>query len=94
MTDYDIIRTACVKANPDAYEFGIPRLFRLADVLLALQDNEALGDYTNTDGYLTFLDYTDELPKTAWSWNLRNDDLSQQSPETLKFLAELLAPKE
>ena len=89
-TDYDIVREACIKANPDievgeeiAEENGMMRPIRLADVLLAIREKMPLGNIPMGHG-------TSVLNLMMQHWNLRTDDLSQQSPETLKFLADLL----
>jgi hypothetical protein len=99
MTDYDIIREACIKANPEivikatnhVQEIRRERPIRLADVLLAVRElNEAAyfkrihigpGGGSPVSG----------TEKICDDWDFRNDDLSQQSPETLKFLAYLVS---
>lgn len=55
------------------------RPIRLADVLLAMEKAGYRESFTS-------------LLDLEWSgcWNLRADSLSEQSPETLQFLAELL----
>lgn len=109
--DYDIVREACIKANPDVdycerrcyadIEYNRKvckdphhrRPMRLADVLLAmslkdkkfiLSDSSVAMDYK---GY-----FFDPISEESYGvqWNLPGDDLSKQSPETLKFLADLL----
>lgn len=80
------------------------RPIRLADVLLAIKER-----YKNTTGFFMnqygmFYQMIDELknPDSTDSllvkyktlgWNLRQDDLSLQSPECLAFLADLLGKK-
>jgi len=101
MTDLEIIRAACVKVkfpNPhleDRYlkELQETETFRLADVLLAIKEAEynylvsPFGEFWKivNGGNPAY-----EIEFCKVYWNLRNDDLSQQSPETLAFLANLL----
>jgi hypothetical protein len=73
------------------------RVIRLADVLLAMDDNaDIAGDYSvETDGTLMKRHppkgMTDEYwGYTKFRWNLRKDDLTEQSDECLSFLAQLL----
>lgn len=93
------IRAACIKANPEIEQRNITKIrnghgetidvhvddgrffrpIRLADVLLAMDEK--------ADGYISF---------TEWHffifhrWNLRTDDLTQQSPECIAFIHSLL----
>lgn len=63
-----------------------PRPIRLADVLLAIKKD---GFSLSSDGiFLENIDY--ETYKECGAWNLRKDDLNEQSEETINFLAELL----
>lgn len=104
MSDYEIVREACIKANRTelrvegpCLRFGgnhvcvhcnayIGRPIRLADVLLALNAATSRTPLfsINDDGTLS-----DDMTSKDF-WNLRGDDLTRQTPETLKFLAELL----
>ena len=152
MTDLEIIRKACVKANPsimdlvfgceikldnkknavlyyekggssfdgenteyyegalclyseegefltygDESEYKMPKIndieilgrpIRLADVLLAV------GFKTKKMNYFHSVDKEDHLCLGNWvdtvRWNLRKDSLTDQSPETINFLAEIL----
>lgn len=71
-----------------AKEYAIHPI-RLADVLLAIGDildetqtyKEKMGDY-----FVVGHDEKDEQLK----WNLKDDNLDNQSPETLEFIANLL----
>lgn len=62
------------------------RPIRLADVLrtIMVMKNNKRGTGKYAPSYLTI------LPELITSWDLTKDDLSLQSEETLKFLAELL----
>jgi hypothetical protein len=64
---------------------------RLADVLLAIasSDNEK---YTAISEFGHFLSLTDrmEVGDVNVCWNLRHDDLTQQSDECITFLADRL----
>lgn len=61
------------------------RPIRLADILLAISKtglvSSLLSCMVHKDGTFTCLDF---------SWNLKDDSLDQQSPETLAFLINLL----
>jgi len=123
----EVIRAACVKANPEIVElkFGcayrvknkpsplpyvvngeailqtiknldlqiIGRPVRLADVLLAI--NEKKKDWYAFDcaGYLLIREFGTsafELAGEPSPWNLRSDDLTLQSDDTINFLYELV----
>lgn len=79
MTHLETIRAAVIKANPEIKNrFGRP--IRLSDIVYALRER---------------IEYKDEeLLKLAGGdvchWNLLDDTLDHQSPETLAFLAQLL----
>lgn len=92
------IRAACIKANParkwtkevfgaysnsqgDTHDLPV----RLADVLLALYKNCTAGQWD--DALLALIDNQGGL----MTWNLRTDDLEQQSDETVAFIASLLS---
>jgi hypothetical protein len=97
MTDYDIIREACIKANPDKSWIkevvdidGDMVQPTLADVLLAIEFRKCPQIYYVADTGRFYQDEYDAPTRLPAAWNLRNDDLSKQSLETLKFLAELL----
>ncbi|MCB1392884.1 hypothetical protein [Nitrobacter sp.] len=96
----DLIRAACIEANPSdttlrdknswqglqiKREYGRP--VRLADVLLALEQSGDPQYAVNTTG--EFMRWGDT--PTGIRWNLRKDDLAEQSDECVAFLAELLA---
>lgn len=94
MTSLDLIREACVKANPEIVvwsptvnekERKAPRPIRLADVLLAIPEGFAL----DSQGYFCEGDYNGYVPN-GLKWNLRNDSLESQSKDTIKFIASLL----
>lgn len=86
-TPYDIVREACVKANPGAYEFGVPRDIRLSDVLLALSpQSTTYPDHTLIiRGRYLFID--------SITWDLTNDSLEwhrDNQPGTVSWLASLI----
>lgn len=72
------------------------REIRLADVLLAIQETPKVSKIV-IDDYGVFWDFNtlsnSTLQERPFFWNLKQDDLSLQSPETLDFLATLLSPK-
>lgn len=103
------IREACIKANPEKRESYLSegiwleaiRVFRLADVLLALSKTkysvhiEANGRLVaRTVGYSAAKPVVKkgvwEATRIACQYNLLQDDLSKQSEETIIFLASLL----
>jgi hypothetical protein len=105
MTNLDLIRQKCIEANPkiarrkvcDEEVCAIDLNIRLADVLLAVQKlgSEQLWIGASIrDGYACWLGVDDNNAIISFaedkSWNLREDDLTKQSPETLAFLADLL----
>lgn len=70
----------------------IGRPVRLADVLLAMLDNYMapnIGLGTGSDGDCLWW-FDKEHSKAAILWNLRADDLEQQSDETISFIHSLL----
>jgi hypothetical protein len=138
MSDYDIVREACIRSNPDIVELKdgciikiwwidylqdikngkdpdeitafcersmrdngyvdgyyrgviednvtgtieiLGRPIRLADVVLAITEIRDATKTEKIDWYYTHV--------AGW-WNLSTDDLSRQSPHTLKLLADLL----
>ena len=97
MKNLQIVRGAVIKANPEIMEIRVRKLckehgfgndkchciarqrpIRLADVLLAI--GEIRPDFLLAVGHLA-------------SWNLRKDNLEEQSEETINFLASLLEKK-
>jgi hypothetical protein len=98
----DLIRQRCIEANPGIrqckkYALGSveawDRPIRLADVLLAMP-KDAL-DYSmggvEDKQYVFQADRNPDDDLRIAYWNLREDDLSKQSEQTLTFLAELLS---
>lgn len=71
----------------------IGRPIRLADVLLAVDEIES-GYSIGTDGRFQYLDVDGNLEwctkPYAVSWNLKDNNLENQSEETLQFIADLL----
>lgn len=70
---------------------------RLADVLLAMRETDQSW-YVRCDGvFFKWEKFTEGggghhgVESTYIEWNLRTDDILKQPPETLKFLASLLA---
>lgn len=95
----EAIRQKCIEANQDkwtrsmqAREFPI----RLADVLLAMHGNRKSGQLFAVVGNgaiyeLSGGNFKEDADKPALaSWNLRQDDLEEQSPETIDFIANVL----
>jgi hypothetical protein len=97
------IREACIKANPEknwkGFKYGklgvINATCGLADVLLAIwKANPA--NRTNitveSSGQFIYITYDDAgaYKNAGPEWNLRKDDLTEQSDESLAFLADLL----
>jgi hypothetical protein len=78
----------------------------LADVLLAIEAKKKEGGITNLSNWyavntiglflenkikeITALKYAHPMISMLYSWNLRKDDLNEQSEETIGFLADLL----
>jgi hypothetical protein len=89
----DLIRQKCVGANPvkwkdwDTFEYAE---FRLADVLLAIQNTRVQLAFYGAD-QLWIVESKAGLPgRVSTKWNLPEDDLMGQSEETINFLYELL----
>lgn len=94
----EIIKQKCIAANPEIgtarAHWPFEREIRLADVLLAV---DVFRNGKNEHGYSvrhTGRIYEDDLNSVAKKqvgvWNLRADDLQEQSPETIEFLYSLL----
>lgn len=66
----------------------IGRPIRLADVLLAIGRRSDTWNISG-DGYFNILDVAQNWQRKA-SWNLRADSLSDQEPEIIDFIYELL----
>ena len=94
------IRERCIAANIDIVHGEVSectmchatntyrRPIRLADVLLAMP----LGVHLKTLGEMTRMvayDEDGELEGLEW-WDLTQDDLTKQSPETLAFIGKVL----
>lgn len=96
-TPYDIVREACVKANPEIIEFdkGFIHLFpertiHLADVLLAIKGKYMIGTLHKDGGFKNGREWFGEI---AWDWDLSHDSLEwhrDNQPETVEWLAGLL----
>lgn len=96
----EAIRAACIRANPEIVVnkhaqlikqdhsveyFEQCRSIRLADVLLAIGSGVRLEEQTSS-GELAI-----GIAGRGWTrWNLRKDDLAEQSDECIAFLADLL----
>lgn len=89
----EIIRQKCIAANPEIgtarAHWPFEREIRLADVLLAIphlkpRDHRNIvrgqAESAGNVGFMTVI----------CEWNLRADDLREQSPETIEFLHSLL----
>lgn len=101
MTLLQKIREKCIEANPEkvcphSATCKGPRcsVIRLADVLLAIGNMLVVVDCWG-NMYQLSMKLSDKLPKfdkknpTA-RWNLRRDNLEDQSPETLEFISKVL----
>lgn len=78
----------CIEANADEkdrYEIG-PRAVRLADVLLAIQKARG-GMWARHSGVFEVDQWVKDLLPM---YDLRKDDLTEQSDECVAFLAKLL----
>lgn len=72
---------------------AVIRTIRLADILLAIGEKIGLGgDVIAVDSDGTFHQENDvgDFSCKNVNWNLRQDDLTKQSPECIDFLSELL----
>ncbi len=86
------IRAACIKVNPEIQPpfFTHPshgRPIRLADVLLAIDTHVQFAFYFQNGDFIRYHD-----DKRLAHYDLRADDLTLQSPETITFLSEILNP--
>lgn len=99
MTNLEIIRKACIIANPDIqywnerWEQVEFREIRLADVLLALDINSTDKRWNiSVSSNLIRIERLGiiEFSDVVCIWELKNDNLELQSEETIKFLADLL----
>lgn len=84
----ETIRKACIAANPeivqpvyDGANTYIDRPIHLADVLLAMDERLDTPFFPDANEWELFLFH---------KWNLHKDTLTDQSDETLSFLAKLL----
>lgn len=98
----EIIREKCVLANPELEDRNMficdicdgpsfaDRPITLADVLFAISIEIEL--HHEPTRLMMRRGFGIEKEPTDWvSWNLRKDSLTEQSPETLQFLADLLS---
>ncbi len=88
----ETIRAACIRANPDRawirYEdVDTEWPVRLADVLWAWHEK---ADKDLQDKDIIPLPMRAMYGKIALHWNLRKDDLTEQSDETISFLYDIL----
>lgn len=82
----ELIRQKCIEANPDLGDLAVREYYReprLADVLLTMN----IGEFTTVK---EIQKESSEVHTLALMWNLYEDDLSQQSPETIDFIHQLL----
>lgn len=99
------IREACIKANPEIEKRELPEMsdssfpwpeIRLADVLLAiLAVNPAnrTNILVESGGLIKQMEWSDDdryVYKSGADYNLRADDLTQQSDECIEFISSLL----
>lgn len=96
----EAVRKACIAANPDIkILFQEPNIYesgaiRLADMLLAVGDawrKDLDVAMQSLPRYRAALNRN--IVEVIKRWHLRADDLTQQSDETIEFLAGLLANK-
>lgn len=92
MTNLEIIKQACIKANPEnelnwAGDYGNP--IRLADVLLAIWDKRKTWQMFGLSEKGLVISQNEDIEE-SYFWNLHNDSLEAQSPETLDFIAGLI----
>lgn len=81
----DAVKTAKILGRP----------IRLADVLLAIRNQPIPIPWCACDVYGEFLKYYPHVKEPISSgirWNLLEDDLTKQSPETIDFLYDLIIP--
>lgn len=88
MPNLELIQQKCAEANPDGFEFGVSRPIRLADVLLAIRANPSHHSYS-----IQVSENVSFCRGETWieiGWNLRKDNLNDQSEDTIHALADLL----
>ena len=107
----ELIRSKCIESSPaianeqimyrikrvdtESFSSWEERPIRLADVLLAIDNNSTFPDgfpqyAVATDGFIgKLVDMKSLPPKGAW-WKLKKDDLTEQSDECLEFLTSLI----
>lgn len=68
----------------------IGRPIRLADVLSAIKQGTSYA--VDARGEFVKFENDDDYEDLGVKWNLRNDDLTKQSPETINFIYNLLLP--
>lgn len=94
----DVIRAVCINANPNrgwvkevVDSEGDQEPVRLADVLRAIDKAQpALMLLVSTTGRFYDMQENGLATNFLAQWNLRGDDLYQQSRETVKFLYKLI----
>lgn len=79
----------CAASN---FEEILGRPIRLADVLLAIKNKTGYDDgvLVGCGGDFFLLEGDDYLPRPKIIWDLKKDNLEEQSEETLRFFAEIL----
>lgn len=91
-TDLELIRDACIRANPDLKQVS----------RVEISNGEVLVEYENIIGLcdvLLAMEAKQGRRKPSFEtdvlavWNLRQDRLEDQSEPTKRFLAELLSNK-
>lgn len=97
LENIEVIRRACVAANPEIKtrkeitskygDYDVEDDIRLADILFTLSERDYLF-CVNASGLLYRED--DGPIRPFVYYNLRKDSLTDQSDETLQFLADLL----
>lgn len=93
-TSLEIVREACVKANPNILirdeddGFKTEDKVRLADVLLTIGKVDVVVAVDVTG---SFWRIGEQKLLKSYAWNLRQDNLEEQSEECLQFLGTLLS---
>ena len=100
-TNLEIIRQKCIEANPEPYKNLVRdnatnfATIRLADVLLAIYTKLAREENIKSErirGMQQRNRYGALVDVLLDKYDLRKDDLNDQSEETITFIAQLLGP--
>jgi hypothetical protein len=83
----EAIRQACVRANPDRYQFGIPCPLVLSDILLAYDKAGKLSWSKDKYGIVNLGHDATEL---IINWRLGRPSLDDQEEPTVNLIYEIL----